>query len=405
MSRGSLASLIDAEQKRKAPPEWDETRRFIALYGTAIGMLVLHTNRILHRDLKPENILLGRFDDLKIGDFGFARWMRSNIAETSCGSPHYAAPEVVRGVPYDGKAADIWSCGVILFALLAGRLPFQDPSIRALLAKVKAGQYLMPDFPPPIQSLISGMLTLDPKARIGITQIKEHEAFRIGLSSPQYCLSTPLPMPNLPDPVPLADVDEDVVALLTAIGYTAETLADDFAAEGNTMAKVFLQRLTVAQSLDKLPWSADLRPPGAVDLIMSPHVMPFASSSPDAFALRPMHGVETPFGESVAERPQWANFTPGQYKSDLMQPCVDIAMPLDALMAKMQILLTSLNFQWFHPDDRTLYGKGTDEGTYLCVKVEPSSEETFEMDLFFTQATQSIVHAVMDAVRVALTAE
>lgn len=79
----------------------------------------LHTHAICHRDLKPENILLDKYNHIKIADFGFARWMKSNIADTSCGSPHYAAPEVIRGVQYDGRCADIWSLGVILFALLA----------------------------------------------------------------------------------------------------------------------------------------------------------------------------------------------------------------------------------------------------------------------------------------------
>ena len=83
------------------------------------GLDYLHTHAICHRDLKPENILLNEFDQVKIADFGFARWLRTSIAETSCGSPHYAAPEVVRGLHYDGRAADIWSCGVILYALLA----------------------------------------------------------------------------------------------------------------------------------------------------------------------------------------------------------------------------------------------------------------------------------------------
>ncbi|KAK8842604.1 Serine/threonine-protein kinase brsk1 [Tritrichomonas musculus] len=82
------------------------------------GLEFLHVHAICHRDLKPENILLDENDDIKIADFGFARWMKSNIAETSCGSPHYAAPEVIRGIPYDGRAADIWSCGVILYALV-----------------------------------------------------------------------------------------------------------------------------------------------------------------------------------------------------------------------------------------------------------------------------------------------
>jgi BR serine/threonine kinase len=83
------------------------------------GLDYLHAHAICHRDLKPENILLDEHDNVLIGDFGYARWMRSNIADTSCGSPHYAAPEVIRGIHYDGRCADIWSCGVILYALLA----------------------------------------------------------------------------------------------------------------------------------------------------------------------------------------------------------------------------------------------------------------------------------------------
>lgn len=83
------------------------------------GIEYLHANSICHRDLKPENILIDENENLKIADFGFARWMRTNTAKTSCGSPHYAAPEVIRGTPYDGRIADVWSCGVILFALVA----------------------------------------------------------------------------------------------------------------------------------------------------------------------------------------------------------------------------------------------------------------------------------------------
>lgn len=82
------------------------------------GVDFLHKHSICHRDLKPENILLNENDEIKIADFGFAKWMKSKVVTTACGSPHYAAPEVFQGTSYDGKKADIWSCGVILYALL-----------------------------------------------------------------------------------------------------------------------------------------------------------------------------------------------------------------------------------------------------------------------------------------------
>jgi BR serine/threonine kinase len=83
------------------------------------GLEYLHSMGICHRDIKPENMLLDQNFNIKIADFGFARFLRMNVADTSCGSPHYAAPEVIKGQPYDGRCADVWSCGVMLFALLA----------------------------------------------------------------------------------------------------------------------------------------------------------------------------------------------------------------------------------------------------------------------------------------------
>jgi serine/threonine protein kinase len=114
------------------------------------GLDYCHTCLICHRDLKPENLLLDSNNQIKIADFGFASLMRDDdLLETSCGSPHYAAPEVVQGLKYDGTASDVWSCGVILFALLTGKLPFDDDNIPRLLSKVKAGKFQMPSHLPP----------------------------------------------------------------------------------------------------------------------------------------------------------------------------------------------------------------------------------------------------------------
>jgi carbon catabolite-derepressing protein kinase len=88
---------------------------------------------VSHRDLKPDNILIDNNKNIKIADFGLSSIICDGQAMlTSCGSPNYAAPEIIDGQPYDGKAIDIWSCGIILYACLTGTLPFDDESMGAL---------------------------------------------------------------------------------------------------------------------------------------------------------------------------------------------------------------------------------------------------------------------------------
>ncbi|KAI5969969.1 GIN4 [Candida margitis] len=142
-----------------------------------LGTAYCHALGICHRDLKPENLLLDAQLNVKLADFGMAA-LESNgkLLETSCGSPHYAAPEIVSGFKYHGAASDVWSCGVILFALLTGRLPFDDENIRNLLLKVQAGSYEMPvdEISREAQDLIKKMLEVDPAKRITTENILRH---------------------------------------------------------------------------------------------------------------------------------------------------------------------------------------------------------------------------------------
>lgn len=142
-----------------------------------LGAAYCHALGICHRDLKPENLLLDAQLNLKMADFGMAA-LESNgkLLETSCGSPHYAAPEIVSGLKYHGAASDVWSCGVILFALLTGRLPFDDENIRNLLLKVQAGSFEMPtdEISREAQNLLCRMLEVDPDKRISTERILKH---------------------------------------------------------------------------------------------------------------------------------------------------------------------------------------------------------------------------------------
>lgn len=141
-----------------------------------LGTAYCHALGICHRDLKPENLLLDGDLNVKLADFGMAA-LESNgkLLETLCGLPHYAAPEIVLGLKYHGAALDVWSCGVILFALLSGRLPFDDENIRNLLLKVQAGHFEMPyDLSPEAQDLIDQMLTVDPIERITTEKVLLH---------------------------------------------------------------------------------------------------------------------------------------------------------------------------------------------------------------------------------------
>jgi len=98
------------------------------LHQILSGVDYLHKHNICHRDLKPENLLMDDHNNIKIVDFGLSNMYTPGVPlQTACGSPCYAAPEMVAGKKYDAMAADMWSCGVIIYAMVCGFLPFEDP--------------------------------------------------------------------------------------------------------------------------------------------------------------------------------------------------------------------------------------------------------------------------------------
>mmetsp|Transcript_63887 Transcript_63887/g.152358 ORF Transcript_63887/g.152358 Transcript_63887/m.152358 type:complete len:402 (+) Transcript_63887:2082-3287(+) len=146
------------------------------------GLEYCHKHRICHRDLKLENILLDIDYNIKIADFGMASLSIPNaMLKTFCGSPHYASPEVVSNEPYNGIKADIWSCGIILYALLTGKLPFdeENENIRKLFNKIRFEPAKIPKtISIDCRELIRSLLTIDPEKRITIEKIKNNSWFK-----------------------------------------------------------------------------------------------------------------------------------------------------------------------------------------------------------------------------------
>uniref|UniRef100_A0A3P8NKK7 Protein kinase domain-containing protein n=1 Tax=Astatotilapia calliptera TaxID=8154 RepID=A0A3P8NKK7_ASTCA len=152
-----------------------EARKFFRQIISALDFC--HSHSICHRDLKPENLLLDEKNNIRIADFGMASLqVGDSLLETSCGSSLCVSACVHQGEKYDGRKADAWSCGVILFALLVGALPFDDDNLRNLLEKVKLGVFHMPHFiPPDCQNLLRGMIEVDPIKRLTVTGKNEPE--------------------------------------------------------------------------------------------------------------------------------------------------------------------------------------------------------------------------------------
>ena len=145
------------------------------------GIEYVHKLNIVHRDLKPENLLLDSKKNIKIVDFGLSNLYKDNgLLSTACGSPCYAAPEMIAGKKYRGLEVDIWSSGVILFALICGYLPFDDDDTTVLYSKIMKGEYTIPSFvSTPATSLIKSILNTDPEKRFRVADIKNHIWFAI----------------------------------------------------------------------------------------------------------------------------------------------------------------------------------------------------------------------------------
>lgn len=176
---GELFQKIAAERQFSE----DLSRRYFQQLISAVQYC--HANGVFHRDLKIDNLLLDEDLNLLVSDFGLSavkeQTRPDGLLQTLCGTPAYLAPEMLEKKGYDGEKVDVWSCGVVLFALTAGYLPFSDPNVATMLRKIYRGKYRIPSWvSPDLKRLISRLLDPNPTTRITINGILRDPWFRKG---------------------------------------------------------------------------------------------------------------------------------------------------------------------------------------------------------------------------------
>ena len=173
MDLAENGNLLDYINSKKRLSE-RTARMFFRDLVTAVA--ACHKRKIVHRDIKCENLLLDANYRLKLSDFGFAcKSDRDSFLDTFCGSFAYAAPEIIVGEKYIGTTADIWSMGVVLFAMVCGKLPFRDTDARTLLSQISKGlSYGTTEPSINCRDLLTKILVYSPKERLTTEEILSH---------------------------------------------------------------------------------------------------------------------------------------------------------------------------------------------------------------------------------------
>jgi len=318
-----------------------EARRFFQQILS--GVEYCHQCLVTHRDLKPENLLLDSNLHVKIADFGLSNRMRDGeFLKTSCGSPNYASPEVVSGKAYVGPEVDVWSCGVVLYALLCGSLPFDDENVPNLFRKIKHGNFTLPGhLSSEAKDLIVQMLVVDPTRRITFSQIRKHTWFQRDL--PEY-LSGSLAQTNVIEKIPC---NPDILQELERLGvkidnpeqlmyleqlHPQELVAYNLIADRASRQSSFTNLLPPDQRFNNLPGFYEF------DELANLERQYNHENYAPLYRLTPVAGERSII---IAQAPNVCTEYPWQLG-------IDVTMEAPTLMTEVLTTLSDLGYEWGH---------------------------------------------------------
>eukprot|EP00667_Euglena_gracilis_P001568 EG_transcript_1569 len=218
---GTLDALLDCQVNRVLPLE---TTQFV-FRQLMLGVEWLHARGVIHKDLKPSNIMISLSGGVKLVDFGVSEvlslYSKSNTCHSSQGTPMFQAPEVVSGKPFSGPPSDVWSCGVILYLMVTGSLPFNGNGLYQLMQNIKRAEFSMANVPDACRKLVKAMLDKDPTTRMKVDDILY-----------QPWVGRMVPINTLGNPLIWCGSKAALVPHLSTKGF--EQFNDDGASDGET---------------------------------------------------------------------------------------------------------------------------------------------------------------------------
>jgi len=354
----------------------DEARRFFQQILS--GVEYCHQCMVTHRDLKPENLLLDGNLHIKIADFGLSNTMKDGeFLKTSCGSPNYASPEVVSGKAYVGPEVDVWSCGVVLYALLCGSLPFDDENVPNLFRKIKHGNFTLPGhLSSEAKDLIVQMLVVDPTRRITFGQIRKHTWFQQDL--PEY-LSGVLRNPTVDKVVFNHEIIQELEDMGIKIGDR-----DNLKPDEQVAYHLLADRASKQSSFTNL-LRQDRRSASTPGMFDDEEIAAFAKQF-DQESCAPMYRLTPVAGERsviISQAPNMAEDCP-------LQLGVEVVMEAAVLMTEVLLNLRELGYEWHNVTPWRVKARQTAHqrcqmGILLTVQVYKSASGKYLIDVMMQQ--------------------